>query len=105
MNRSRVRFSQVARHPHTRRTRPTYPRPERRRHPRPITIRGRPHIIDAHAEMIGDCHEVFGSPLSSSMKLARHALPRHAKQPPNVCAPLPGEERVLLDGYANRPVY
>jgi hypothetical protein len=55
--------------------------------------------------MIGDCHEVFGSPLSSSMKLARHALPRHAKQPPNVCAPLPGEERVLLDGYANRPVY
>ena len=59
MNRSRVRFSQVARHPHTRRTRPTYPQPERRRHPRPITIRGRPHIIDAHAEMIGNPEQSF----------------------------------------------
>ena len=103
MNRSRVRFSQVA--PTGPRRRGGRLRPQRRRRPRPVDADNGEKVVYRHAEMSGDCHEVFGSPLSSSMKPARHALPRHAKQPPNVCAPLPGEERVLLDGYANRPVY
>ena len=80
MNRSRVRFSQVARHPHTRRTRPTYPQPERRRHPRPITIRGRPHIIDAHAEMIGNPEQILRHPPRLPMKTTGNIRPGNTQK-------------------------
>jgi len=93
----------VAQHSHTR-TRPTYPRPERRRHPRPIAIRGRPHIIDARAEMIGDPEQILRRPPRLTMKPTGNIRPGNTQKLPELRPSLTRDGKILGNCQADSVV-